>query len=97
MSRPVPTEGEESSRCYVPSGKVNVFALVPLMLAGPLIAAVMAFVLLLTENGSYFYFFTPLIVSLPVLGAIHAIVRWSRCRNRGLAGLVGVVLMFVYY
>ena len=97
MSQPLLFETEELPRHYVPSGKVNVLLLIPLMLVGALIAVVMAFVLLLTEDGFYFYFFTPLIVSLPVMGAIFVIVRWSRCRNRGLAGLVGAVLMFVYY
>ena len=82
---------------YVPSGRVDLLRFCPLLLAGVLIAAVMACVLLIAEDGFYYYFLTPLLLALPVFGAIWAIVRWGRCRHRGLAGLVGIGLMFVYY
>src|SRR5262249_6141450 len=82
---------------YVPSGRVALLRFCPLLLVGVLLAAVMACVLLLAEGGYYYYFLTPLLLALPVFSAIWAIVRWGRCRHRGLAGLVGIGLMFVYY
>jgi hypothetical protein len=82
---------------YVPSGRVNWFALFPLSLAGALVALVMAVVLLLAEDDYYFYFLTPLILGLPVFGMIWACVRLGKCRNRGLGGFVGLLLAFIYY
>src|SRR5215472_6853089 len=82
---------------YVPSGRVALLRFCPLLLVGVLIAAVMACVLLIAEDGFYYYFLTPLLLAVPVFGAIWAVVRWGRCRHRGLAGLVGIGLMFVYY
>jgi hypothetical protein len=87
----------EPAMGYVPSGRVDLLRFCPLLLVGVLIAAVMACVLLLAEGGFYYYFLTPLLLALPVFAAIWAIVRWGRCRHRGLAGLVGIGLMFVYY
>jgi hypothetical protein len=82
---------------YVPSGRVNLLVFLPLMVVGALIAAVMACFLLIAESGFYYYFITPLILGLPVFGATWAIVRWGRCRHRGLGGLAGIVLVFIYY
>src|SRR4051794_36583669 len=82
---------------YVPSGRANWFALVPLLLAGAFMALVMAIALLLAEADFYYYFLTPLILGLPVLGMIWAIVRFGKCRNRGLGGLAGLLLAFIYY
>jgi hypothetical protein len=84
-------------RRYIPSGRVNWFALVPLLLAGIVVALVMAFLLLLAEDNLYYYFVTPLVLGLPVFGMTWVIIRVGKCRNRSLAGLVGLVLAFVYY
>ena len=91
-------DAEEAPIHYVPSGRVNLFGLTGLMLAGCLLSLAMALALLFCEErGFYFYFITPLVLGLPVLGATWAVVRWGKCRNRGLGGLIGIVLVFVYY
>ncbi len=91
-------DSEEAPIHYVPSGRVNLFGLSGLMLAGCVLSLAMALALLFSEDrGLYFYFITPLVLSLPVLGATWAVVRWGKCRNRGLGGLIGVVLVFVFY
>src|SRR5262245_31088110 len=82
---------------YIPSGRVALLRFGPLLLVGVVVALIMAGVLLIAEDGFYFYFITPLVLAVPVFGAIWAVVRWGRCRNPGLAGLVGIVLIFVYY
>src|SRR3954453_13397191 len=91
-------DAEEVPIHYVPSGRVNLFGLMGMMLAGCLLSLAMALALLFCEDrGLYFYFITPLVLGLPVLGATWAVVRWGKCRHRGLGGLIGVVLVFVYY
>jgi hypothetical protein len=91
-------DAEEAPIHYVPSGRVNFFGLTGLMMAGCLLSMAMALALLFCEErGFYFYFITPLVLGLPVLAATWAVVRWGKCRNRGLGGLIGIVLVFVYY
>jgi hypothetical protein len=97
MSRGQDELDETMPHHYIPSGRVNWFALVPLLLAGALVALVMAIMLLLAESDFYYYFLTPMLLGLPVLGMIWAIVRIGKCRNRGLGGLVGLLLAFIYY
>src|SRR5690349_19923608 len=82
---------------YVPSGRVNLAAPVPILVALVWVALGMAFVLLLAERRLYLTFLTPLLLGLPVFAVIGLSVRWGQCRHRGLGGLIGVILVFVYY
>ena len=52
---------------------------------GAAVAVGMAFVLALLEEDFYYFFITPLIVSLPVLGAIAAVVYLGHLPQRGAA------------
>ena len=90
-------DAEDSPRHYVPSGRVNVASLVPILVASVWVALGMAFVLLFAERRLYLPFLTPMLLGLPVFGVIGLSVRWGQCRNRGLGGLIGVILVFVYY
>ncbi|AMV38556.1 hypothetical protein [Planctomyces sp. SH-PL62] len=82
---------------YRPSGRIDFLRLIPRLVAGGIVALVMAVALLLTEGGFYFYLITPLILAVPVFGMVWVVVRGGRCRNRGFAGFVGMALAFVYY
>jgi hypothetical protein len=90
-------EAAEFPPHYVPSGRVNVASLVPVLLASVVVALGMAFVLLQTERRLYLPFVTPMLLGLPVFAAIGLSVRFGLCRNRGLGALIGVLLVFVYY
>ena len=90
-------DAEDSPRHYVPSGRVNLASLVPILAASAWVALGMAFVLLFAERRLYLPFLTPMLLGLPVFGVIGLSVRWGQCRNRGMGGLIGVILVFVYY
>ena len=90
-------DAEDSPRHYVPSGRVNLASLVPILAASAWVALGMAFVLLFAERRLYLPFLTPMLLGLPVFGVIGLSVRWGQCRNRGMGGLIGVFLVFVYY
>lgn len=82
---------------YVSSGRVDFLRLIPLTILGLVVALVMAFALLVAEGWLYLYFVTPLILGLPVFGMVWLATKWGRCRNRGVAGFVGLLLAFAYY
>src|SRR5712671_2282452 len=82
---------------YRPSGQVDFAPFLFLLLLGMLVALVMGFVLVLAENGFYFVIFSPLIIGLPVFGAILLLVRAGRCRNPVVGATVGLLLMLLYY
>ncbi|MDG3002705.1 hypothetical protein [Paludisphaera mucosa] len=88
---------QEAPATYVPSGRIDLLRLVPLLLVGAVVALVMAFLLLRAESRFYFYLITPLILGAPVFGMVWLVVRGGRCRNRGFAGFVGLLLAFAYY
>ncbi len=90
-------DAEEARTKYVPSGRCNWFSLIPLGIAGAFVALVMAIVLLFAEADYYYYFFTPLILGLPVFAMVWAVVHFGKCRSRVLGSLVGLLLAFVYY
>ena len=56
--------------------------MLPLLAAGAAVAVGMACVLALLEEDFYYFFITPLIVSLPVLVAIAMVVNLGHCRTR---------------
>jgi hypothetical protein len=82
---------------YRPSGKISVLRFVPLLLLAILVAVVMAFVLYLLEARFYYFFVTPILVALPVMGAYFLLIHFGRCRNPLLAGVAGAVLALLYY
>jgi hypothetical protein len=90
-------DAENAPPHYIPSGRVSPLRLGLATIAGASVALVMAILLLMAERRFYFPFLTALILGLPVFASIFLVVRWGECRNRGLGGLVGVVLIFVYY
>ena len=87
----------DSPTHYVPSGDVNFASLVPILVASVWVALGMALLLLFAERRLYLPFLTPMLLGLPVFGVIGLSVRWGQCRSRGLGGLIGVILVFVYY
>src|SRR5215831_3528846 len=82
---------------YIPSGRFKLAALVPWLVVGGAVALGMAYVLYLSENFAYYYLVTPLILGLPVFGAIWLAIRGAHCRNPALGGLIGITLGAVYY
>src|SRR4051794_16712438 len=90
-------DAEDSPRHYVPSGRVNVASLVPILVASVWVALGMGFVLLFAERRLYLPFLTSVLLGLAVFRVLGLSVRWGQCRNRGLGGLIGVILVFVYY
>lgn len=88
---------EEPAYRYRPSGRVNLPRFAPMLAAGVIVSAVMAFLLAVAGSWFYLYLITPLVLGLPVFGMTWAAVRLGRCRNPGVGGFAGVVLAFVYY
>ena len=83
---------------YRPSGRVNLLAFFPLAGFALLVALGMGFALTKAlHNGAFFVVFSPLLLGLPVAGAVFGAVRGGACRSRVVGGVLGLVAGLVYF
>src|SRR5437764_2180150 len=81
---------------YRASGRVRWLVFLPGVALTLATAVFMAWCLhLLFEAGYYFLIVAPLIASFPVAGVLYAAVSLGHCRNRIVAGAVGVLAALV--
>lgn len=83
---------------YRPSGRVNLPVFLPLAGLALGVAVGMGFALAKAfHNGLFFVVMTPLVLGLPVAGAVWAAVTGGGCRNRVVGGLLGLAAGLVYF
>ncbi len=83
---------------YQRSGKVNWLRLLPLLLVPVVTSLLLACLLALVFAwGHYYSIIVPLAASMPVAGATYLTIRWAHCRNRFVAGLVGLLAGMVLF
>ena len=92
MSRPQRPERPTYQR----SGRVAWLRFLPLAALTLVVAAGMGYVWALAfAAGWHYWVATPLVLALPVTGAAFAAVAGGRCRNRTVAGALGVLAVLV--
>jgi hypothetical protein len=83
---------------YQRSGRVAWLRFLPLAIVTLLVAGGMAYVWFLAHDAGWGYWIiTPAILALPVVWAAYVAVAVGRCRNRGVAGTLGVLASLVFY
>lgn len=82
---------------YQPSGKIALLRFAPLALLSLIVTGGAAWILRLAEADYYYFFFTPILCSLPVMGALWGALRLGRCRNQRVGAVLGCTLMMFFY
>jgi hypothetical protein len=82
---------------YRPSGRIAWLRFLPLALIALILTPLCSLLLLLAEDNFYYFFFVPLLISLPVMGLGYLTVKFGRCRQPIVGGVVCCALMMFFY
>jgi hypothetical protein len=83
---------------YERSGRVALVRFIPAAVAPLAVAAAMGYVWFLAFDAGWGYWLvTPVVLALPVALAGYLAVGWGRCRNRGVAVVLGILATLVFH